>query len=253
MPVRVLEFGQQFHQSEHRVGSDASVHAGVQIPRRTPRFDLGINQPAQPHAERRDALGVQFGVGNQRHVGLQLGGILSQILRHRLAADLFLAFDQKLHIDRQLAFVHRAQGLDGLDVHVHLTLIVGRAAGINVAVAQGGFKRRGDPFFQRIGRLDVVMPVAQHRRFAGSVQPVRINQRMPRGGDHLDVFHARFAQAGGHKLGRAAHIGGVFRERADAGNPQQFLQLFQQALAVGLDKIVCGLGHNPLYAGGPFP
>ena len=175
------------------------------------RFDLGIDQPAQPDAQRRNALGVQRGIGNQRDVGFQLGGIFGDVFRDRFAADFFFAFDQELQIDRQRA-VDRAQRFDGLDVHVHLALVVGRAAGVDVAVAQGGLKRRRVPYFQRIGRLNVVMPVAQHGGLAGSVQPVGVNQRMPGGGNDLDVFHARCAQAVGHETRRR----GARRRRARA-------------------------------------
>ena len=64
--------------------------------------------------------------------------------------------------------------------HVHLALVVGRAARVDVAVAHGRLEGRRDPFIQRIGRLHVVMPVAQHGRLAGRVQPVGVDQRMLR-------------------------------------------------------------------------
>ena len=40
------------------------------------------------------------------------------------AADLFLPLDQELHVDRQAAVLLQV-GLNGLEVHEHLALVVG--------------------------------------------------------------------------------------------------------------------------------
>src|ERR1022692_2492252 len=69
-----------------------------------------------------------------------------------------------------------AQRFDGLHVHVHLAFIVRGAASIDVAVAHGRLEGRAVPFFQRIGRLHVVVAVAQHGGFAGRVHPIRVDQ-----------------------------------------------------------------------------
>ena len=56
-----------------------------------------------------------------------------QVRRDRFAADLFLALDQELHIDRKLA-MDGPQRLDGLNVGIELSLIVGRPASVDAAV-----------------------------------------------------------------------------------------------------------------------
>ena len=80
-----------------------------------------------------------------------------------LAADFLFAFDQELQVQRQLAG-GLDPGLGALDVREHLPLVVGRAAGVEVAVAHGRLERGRDPFVQRVGRLHVVVAVDQHRR-----------------------------------------------------------------------------------------
>ncbi len=97
------------------LGAAPPYNAGMQIARRAARFDLGVNQAAQADAQRRNAFGVQLGVGDQRDIGLQLGRIFGDVFGHRFAADFLFAFDQELQVDRQRA-VDRAQRLHGFDV-----------------------------------------------------------------------------------------------------------------------------------------
>src|SRR6266853_891212 len=101
--VGVLELGKQLDQSENSVGRSPSVHAGMQIARRTPSLDFGIDQAAKPDAQRRQSFGEQLGIGHQRDVGLQLGRILRYILSNRLAANFLFTFDQEFEIYRQRA------------------------------------------------------------------------------------------------------------------------------------------------------
>ena len=90
------------------------------------------------------------------------------------------------------------------------------------------------------------MPVAQHGRLPGRVQPVGIHQRMSGGLDHLDVFHFRVVQAGSDECRRALDIGDVLGKRADAGDAEEVLQLGEQPVFMRFDKRVCGEGHNLL-------
>src|ERR1700704_3107558 len=106
----------------------------MQIARRSGGFHFQIDKSAQSDAKRWNAWRVERGIGNQCDVSLELLRILSNILGDGRSADLLFAFDQKLQIDRQSS-IDGTQGLDGLDVHVHLTLIVSRTAGINAAVS----------------------------------------------------------------------------------------------------------------------
>ena len=143
-PLASFSFESSSTSPNTALGAAPPYNAGMQIARRAARFDLGIDQAAQADAQRRNAFGVELGIGNQRDIGLQLGRILGDILRHRFAADFLFAFDQKLEVDRQRA-VDRAQRLHGFDVHVHLAFVVGRAARVEIAVAHGGLEGRRDP------------------------------------------------------------------------------------------------------------
>ncbi len=138
-----------------------------------------IDQAAQTDAKRGKALGVELCIGDERDIGLELAGIFRDELADRRAADFFFAFDQEFEIDGQPA-VDGAQSFGGLDVHVHLALVVGGAARVDVAVADGRLEGRRMPQLQRIGRLDVVVAVAQHGGLAGGVEPVGIDQRVAR-------------------------------------------------------------------------
>ena len=46
----------------------------------------------------------------------------------------------------------------------HLPFVVGRAAGIEIAVAARWFKRGRNPFVERVNGLHVVMPIDEHGR-----------------------------------------------------------------------------------------
>ena len=67
----------------------------------------------------------------------------------------------------------------------HLALVVGGAAGVEVAVAHGGLERGREPGLKRLGGLHVVMPVDQQRRLAGRTQPFGVDDRVALGLDQL--------------------------------------------------------------------
>ena len=74
-----------------------------------------------------------------------------------------------------------------------------------------GSKGRRDPFIERVGRLNVVVSVAQDRWFAGGVQPICVNQRVLRGGNDFNIFEAGGLHAVGDKLSGAQDIGHMLR------------------------------------------
>ncbi len=215
----------------------------MQIARRTGGFDFHIDQAAQSYAEGGKPFGVKRGVGNERDVGLQLGRIFCDITGDGSAADFLFAFDQELEIHRERA-VYRAQGLDGLDVHVHLAFVVGGSAGVDVAVAHGGLEGRALPELQRVGRLDVVMAVTKNGWLALGVQPIAIDQRIAIGRNDLDMLDAGVFQAIGDEVGGSLDVGLVLGQSADAGDAEKILKLFEEAGLVLLDKRIGGLRHG---------
>ena len=131
------------------------------------------------------------------------------------AADLLLALDEELDVERQAAALLQVR-LDRLDVHEHLALVVGGAARVDLAVAHGRLERRAGPQLDRIDRLHVVVAVEEDRRLAGRVQPVAVDDRVAGRVDQPDVLQAGRPQRLGRPLGGAAHVAGVLRQRADA-------------------------------------
>src|SRR5437867_2130921 len=81
-------------------------------------------------------------------------------LKQHAAAVLLLPFDQKPEVDGRAV----AAGLDRLEETEHLPLVVGGAAGEQLAIAHRRLDRRRGPLVQRVGRLDVIMPVDEQRR-----------------------------------------------------------------------------------------
>ena len=130
-------------------------------------------------------------------------------------------------------------------MHVHLALIVGRAAGIEIAIADGGLEGRCFPEFDWIGRLDVEVAVAQHGGLAFGVQPVGVDQGMPVGFDEFDVLHAGIAQLGDDVFGSAAYVLFVFGIGADTGDADELFQFLEETIAVLFDELF-GFGRHEL-------
>jgi hypothetical protein len=94
--------------------------------------------------------------------------------------------------------------------------------------------------------LDVIVAVAQHRRFSGRVEPIAVNEGMARCWDNLNVFQPRRPQADGHELGRAPHIGRMRWLCANARNTQKLLQFVKEAVLVLFNESAGRSGHVPI-------
>ena len=73
--VFVFELGQNLRQSNKRIGRGAAVHAGVQVGLCAAHFELGVDHAAQADAQRGQSRRKQLGIGDQRKVRLQIGGL----------------------------------------------------------------------------------------------------------------------------------------------------------------------------------
>ena len=156
--------------------------------------DLEIGEPAQRVADRRHAAVEHRRIGDHDDVGGEILAMVADELVEMLAADFLLALDEELDVARQAAGLLQVR-LDGLDVHEHLALVVGRAARIDLAVAHGRFERRRRPQVDRVDRLHVVVAVEENRRLAGRVEPVAVDDRVSRRLDEADVLHPGCAKA----------------------------------------------------------
>ncbi len=117
---------------------------------------------------------------------------LHQVLR----ADLLLALDEHLDVDRQRV-AGLAVGGDGAEEGGDRALVVGGAAGEEPAVAARQLPRVGLPLLDEVDRLHVVVGVQEDGRLAGRVEPLAVGVR-ERVADlqHLDVVQARRAASG---------------------------------------------------------
>ncbi len=87
------------------------------------------------------------------------------------ASLLLLSFDGEDDVDRQ-GSLGLESGLDGVDVHQDLALVVSGAAAEDLAVANLGFEGSARPLVEGIGGHDIVMAVEENRRqIVGNVLP----------------------------------------------------------------------------------
>ena len=114
----------------------------------------------------------------------------------------------------------------------HLTFIVGRASGVEIAVAFGRLERIGIPRFERFGGLNVVMAVDQQRRLTGDSRGFRVNERMLFGLDQLGGQAGVFHEVA-DEFGRASRVFVAIGLGADARNPQERLEPLLEVGSMG--------------------
>jgi hypothetical protein len=151
------------------------------------------------------------------------------------AADFFFALDKDLDVNGKFP-VELVEGFQGLEVDMNLALVVGRAATINVAVADGGLKGGRSPKVQRLGGLDIIVAIKKDGRFAGSFEGFGINERVKIGGDNFDVFEASGTETIGNPVGAAFDVGFMFAFGTDRRNTEEIVKLVQMLLAATFDK-----------------
>src|SRR5260370_14140235 len=156
------------------MGNGTAIDAGMKVAHGTGQLDLVIVQSAQAVGDGRDAFGKHGGVGNHERIGFEFFLIFLDEIPEADAADFLFAFDENFDVDGKFSG-DLMQGLKGLEMDVDLSLIVGGAARVNVAAANGGFERGGGPKLQGFGRPDVVMSIEEDGWFAGVVEKVGMN------------------------------------------------------------------------------
>ncbi len=150
------------------------------------------------------------------------------IVRQVRAADLLLAFEQELHVQRKGAFLGHER-LGGLEHHVHRALVVGGAAPAHDIAVDGQLERGSTPVGCLTRRLDIVVPVDQDRRRAGSAEPFAADDGVT--GRLLDPA-AGEGQLASQPARSGQHGGGV-GIAADARNRHELAQLAYVAAVVG--------------------
>ncbi len=139
--VGPLQARQDRRQGVARVGDRAAEGAGVEVGLRPPDDHLEVGQPLQAVGDRRHAGGELAGVGDHGVVAGEPVARCSATKASRLAPP-----TSSSPSIRNLTFTGRRAarlepGLGGLQVGEHLPLVVGGAAGVEVAVADGRLER----------------------------------------------------------------------------------------------------------------
>ena len=161
--------------------------------------------------------------------------LLDEVVEIR-GADFLLAFEDDLDVHRQAAVLLQVR-LDRLEVHEDLPLVVGRAARVNLAVADGRLERRRLPEVERIDRLHVVVAVEEDRRRARRAKPVAVHDREARRLDQPDILQADAPHLLRRPLGATLHVVLVLRQRADAGNREVLFQFLDIPVAMRVDEV----------------
>ena len=154
--------------------------------------------------------------------------------REVAASHLLLALDHELEIDGDIGPGRQAR-LERLDVHVDLPLVVDRAAGVQAAIADLRVERRARPQLVGFRGLHVVVPVHEHGRGLGGVDPFADDDGMPPGLDDLGLLHPRREEVLRDPVRARADVARVSGIRADAGNAEKGLQFLVKARQLAVD------------------
>jgi hypothetical protein len=121
---------------------------------------------------------------------------------------------------------------DRRQVHKDLTLVVDRAAAVDLPVANRADERRRRPEFLGIGRLHVVVTVDEDRRRALGVQPRPVSDGQAVRFEHLGLGEPSLLHPRDHGFGRTPHVGmmrGIRRDRR-VGDPH--LEFVEKPVAI---------------------
>ena len=143
-PPRSFICAMHLREHERRIGHGAAERSRVQVGVAAAQIDLEIHEAAKAVADRRHAAREHRRVGDDDDVGAQIVLVRADEVVEMLAADFLLALEHELHVHRQAAVLLQVR-LDRLEVHEHLALVVGRAARVDLAVADGRLERRRLP------------------------------------------------------------------------------------------------------------
>ena len=133
-----------------------------------PQLDMEIDETARRDIEGGNVAPDHAAVEDHRSVGTSR--IRREKVDDRMSSGLFLAVAGETHVDRQLTRL--GELTRGGEHHVELALVVGCAARVEVAVAHLGLERVAVPELERIGWLDVEVPVTEHgRRLVAARRP----------------------------------------------------------------------------------
>ena len=159
--VGIMEL--RYHLAKHGdgIGYRATIVPAMQILVRPRHLHFEVGQPAHAAIDARHLVADHGGVGDEAYIGLQEILVLAYPRRKAQRAYLLLPFEDEFHIMVKQPAAHLL--LEGLQMHEELTLVVVGAAAPYGPVVNDRLEGIAVPFVQRLGRLDVVMPIDQNR------------------------------------------------------------------------------------------
>jgi hypothetical protein len=200
------------------IGHGTTKDPGMQVDRGAMHARLQAGDAAQAVSEGADTRRDHAGVGDGHDVagkGVAVGFQKGTQVR---AADLFLALEEDRQVHRQFAVAGEGFREAG-DMGHELALVVGGAARIDAAFAQGGFEGWRQPLAEGFRRLDIVVAIQQDRAAAGLMGILRHQHRVAgcfvQGG-----VKAERAQFGEQPVGAGAHVAAVLGIGGHAGKAQ---------------------------------
>ena len=175
--VRGVQPGQDRRQRVHGVGDGAAVAAGVQVVAGALDGDGERGQALGGDRERRLVRPPLRPVSRDHQVAGELGCVLAHVRGQVRAADLLLAFDEELHVEREPAAL-RDRGPEHRHDQEDRSLVVGDAATAGDVAVDGQLERRGQPLGVVAGRLHVVVAVDENGGGAGGAEPFAADDRV---------------------------------------------------------------------------
>ena len=165
--VRLAEVGDHGAEDLHGVGH-GSTEAAVQRLMEALHLHVHLADAAELIGERGVTDVVVAGVGEHDEVRGHLRPVLLEEAAQVPRADLLLALDDELHVERERLGRPQVRA-DGGHVGHDPALVVGGAPAVETAVALGGLEGGREPLLRAAGGHHVVMPVEEH---GGRARPV---------------------------------------------------------------------------------
>ena len=219
---------QGLHERVHGVQRGAAEHPGVEVALAAREAHVEVDEPARAEVEGRHVLTRHAAVEDDARVRSAL--VRLEELDDRVAARLLFPVEGDAHVDRELA--RTREQLRRLQQEVRVPLVVHRAAGVEIAVADLGLEGIGLPEVERRRRLHVEMAVEHDRgRVAVSARRGDLPDREREGGRlHEPGLAARSSHEVADPLAGAPHVAGMRRVRAHAGDAEELVELLEPGL-----------------------
>ena len=239
--------GEHLHERMSRVQGRSTEDAGVKIALTGPDPHVEVRNAARRQLEHRNPHLHHVPVEDHADVAATL--VRLEEVDDRVAARLLLAVTREAHVHGQRTLGGQESGC--LEQHVELTLVVGDSPGVEPPVPHLGLERLALPLVERVGRLDVEMPVGDHgrRRIGVGGRPeLADHERMPDPLLHVGLA-ARGPNEVPHPLSSAANVPGVSRVGADAWDAQQVVELVEPLsgrFSHGRQRLTARLRPTPL-------